>query len=261
VTTAGAGPCGAIAVESAPVSETSPSPAAAYRTIRELSGDERPRERLLRHGPAVLGDAELIAIVLGSGLRGVNVLDLARGLIERAGGLAGLRRADPAALQRTPGLGPAKAAQLAAALELGRRAQQLDPDSRPLLLTPEAVNALMAARLLGRPKEELHVLSLDTKGRLLGSPAVVPGGVNSVQVRAAEVFREPVVLHATSVVLVHNHPSGDPAPSRPDAAITKSLIGAGELLDIEVLDHVIVGDGRFVSMRREGYWAKGGKAP
>lgn len=235
---------------------TNPTP---YRTIRELAGDERPRERLLRHGPGVLGDAELIAIVLGSGLRGENVVDLARRLVELQGGLAGLVRADAKALQRTRGLGPAKAAQLAAAIELGRRVHRLDPDDRPLLTTPEAVFALMGPQLLGSRKEQLYVLSLDTRGRLLGSPAAVGGNVNSVGVRAAEVFRDPVVLEATSAILVHNHPSGDPRPSPQDIAVTTDLAAAGALLDITVLDHVIIGQNSFVSMHREGYAFRKGR--
>lgn len=221
--------------------------------MRDFAGDERPRERLLRHGPDILSDAELIAIILGSGTVGENVVDLARRILEDRGGLAGLVRADAALLQQTRGLGPAKASQLAAAVELGRRARAIEPDARPLLTSPEAVFAFLGARLLGRTKEQLYVVSLDTRGRLLGSPAPSNGSVNSVTVRPAEVFREPMLLEATSVILVHNHPSGDARPSPQDVAITKTLIAAGELLDITVLDHVIVGLNTFVSMQREGY--------
>lgn len=225
----------------------------AYRTMREWAGDERPRERLLEHGPAVLSDAELIAIILRSGVRGENVVDMARALLDNAGGLAGLVRSGPAALQRARGLGPAKAAQLAAAIELGRRAQQLDPGERPSLLRPESIYALLGPRLLGQTREQFFVLPLDTKGRLLGSITPVNGGsVNAVSVRAAETFREAVILDATSVVLAHNHPSGDPRPSPQDAEVTAALVAAGRLLDIEVLDHVVIGAAGFVSMRREG---------
>ncbi len=226
----------------------------AYRTIRELAGDERPRERLLEHGAAVLGDAELIAIILRTGMAGENVVDMARGLLESVGNLAGLARSDVRALMRTKGLGPAKAAQLAAAIELGRRIQQIDPESRPTLRTPEAVFALLGPRILGKTKEELFVLALDMKGRLLGSVAPVSGGgVNAVGVRSAEVFREAIIVEAVSVILAHNHPSGDPKPSPQDIAVTTDLIAAGELLDIHVQDHVILGQGSFVSMQREGY--------
>ncbi len=226
---------------------------AAYRTIREWAGDERPRERLLEHGAGVLSDAELIAIVLRSGVSGENVVDMARSILASHGGLPGLLRADPKALQRTRGLGPAKAAQLAAAVELGRRAQQADPGERQSLVRPEAVYEVIGPRVRGKPKEEFYVLPLDTKGRLLGGIAPMNGGsVNAVTVRAAETFREAIILNATSVVLAHNHPSGDPRPSPQDVAVTKGLIAAGKLLDMEVLDHVVIGSAGFVSMKREG---------
>ena len=225
-----------------------------YRTIREFADDERPRERLLEHGAGVLGDAELIAIILRTGMAGENVVDMARGLVESVGGLSGLARADARSLMRTKGLGPAKAAQLAAAIELGRRVQQIDPDSRPALRTPESVSALLGPRVLGKTKEVLYVLALDMKGRLLGSVAPVSGGgVNAVGVRTAEVFREAIIIEAVSIILAHNHPSGDPTPSPQDIAVTTDLIAAGELLDIHVQDHVILGQNRFVSMQREGY--------
>ncbi|MBA4179151.1 MAG: hypothetical protein C0506_01045 [Anaerolinea sp.] len=231
-----------------------PAPRNGYRTIRELADDERPRERLLEHGAQVLSDAELIAIILRSGMAGENVVDMARGLVETVGGLSGLARADAKSLMRTKGLGPAKATQLAAAIELGRRVQQIDPDSRPTLRTPESVAALLGPRVLGKTKEELFVLALDMKGRLLGS--VVPvtgGGVNAVGVRPAEVFREAMIVEAVSVILAHNHPSGDPKPSPQDIAVTTELIAAGDLLDIQLQDHVILGHNSFVSMSREGY--------
>lgn len=227
---------------------------ATYRTIRELDATDRPRERLLKHGPEVLSDSELLAIVLGSGSQGENVVDLSRRILEAAGGLAGIAREDGEALRRTRGVGPAKAAQIAAAVELGRRVQLLDVEARPLMDTPEAVVALLGARLLGRPTESLFALSLDTRGRLLGGATpVLEGTVNAVSVRPAEVFREPMLLHATCVVLAHNHPSGDPAPSTADIAITRTLVAAGRILDLEVVDHVVLGANRWVSMRREGH--------
>jgi len=223
-----------------------------YRTMREFAEDERPRERLLRHGPEGLSDAELVAIVLGSGLAGENVVDLARRVLEQSGGLAGLVRADARSLRRFRGLGSAKAAQLAAAVELGRRVQRLAPDDRPPLGSPEAVYGYVAGRFIGRTKEELLVLPLDARGRLLGAPATIAGTVLTVSVRPAEVFREAVVLEATGVILVHNHPSGDPTPSPDDIRVTKELAAAGRLLGIDLVDHVIVGLNRYVSMRRDG---------
>jgi DNA repair protein RadC len=221
--------------------------------MREFALDERPRERLIRHGPEVLSDGELVAVVLGSGTQGENVIDMARTLLGALGGLPGLVRADVKALQRGRGMGPAKAAQLAAAIELGRRVQQIDPDSRPMLTTPEQVFQLLGARLLGKLREELYVLALDTKGRLLGAANEVHGGVSAIVIRPAEVFREAILLGGVSVVLAHNHPSGDARPSPQDIATTKGIIAAGELLGIEVSDHVIIGHGQFVSMAREGH--------
>lgn len=233
----------------APVAEDRERP---YRTIRDWAGDERPRERLLKHGPETLSDPELIAIILRTGLPGENVVDMARGLIETLGGLDGILRSGPAALQRAKGLGPAKAAQLAAAIELGRRAQALDPAQRPDLRAPEKVFSLLGPRLLGARREELYVLALDTRGRLLGSLNPLLGGsANALSLRPAELFREAIILDAPSVIFVHNHPSGDPRPSPQDVATTKGLIAAGKLLDIEVEDHVVIGTNSFVSMRRE----------
>ena len=224
----------------------------AYRTIRDWAGDERPRERLLEHGAETLSDPELIAIVLRSGLPGENVVDMARTLIENFGGLDGIMRAGPKALQRARGLGPAKAAQLAAAIELGKRAQGLAPADRPDLRTPERIFALLGPRLMGARREDLYCLALDTKGRLLGGTnPVITGTANSIALRPAVLFREAIILDAPSVVLVHNHPSGDPRPSPQDVATTRTFVAAGKLLDITVEDHVVIGTNNWVSMKRE----------
>jgi DNA repair protein RadC len=223
-----------------------------YRTIRELPNDDKPRERLIAHGPARLSEAELIAIILGSGIRGENVIDLARRVVDEQGKLSGLARADVKSLKKVKGLGDAKATQLVAAIELGRRVQLVTPSDRELVNSPEAVFGYLGPRLVGESRERLFVLSLDTKGRLLGSHNEVEGGVSAVRARPAEVFRDPVVLEATSVILAHNHPSGDPRPSAQDVGVTEELIKAGKLLDIEVLDHIVIGLNSFVSLQREG---------
>ncbi len=224
----------------------------AYRTIHDLASDERPRERLLRHGPDQLTTAELIAIIVGSGTRGENVVDLARSLLEAHGGLGGLLRLDAKALQRTRGLGPAKAAQLAAAIEIGRRMPRLDAEDRPRLSSPEAVFNYLRGRLQGRSREELHVLSADGGGRLVGAPAILPGNVHAVSFRHADIFREAIVHDALSVVLVHNHPSGRATPSPADIDLTREVAEVGEKLKIRLLDHVIIAGEHFVSMKREG---------
>ena len=226
--------------------------AVAYRTIRDWAGDERPRERLLEHGAETLSDAELLAIILRSGLAGENVVDMARGLIDSFGGLDGLLRAGPKALQRAKGLGPAKAAQVSAAIELGKRAQALSFTERPDLRTPEMVFGLLGPRLVGSRREEVFCLALDTRGRLLGGTSpVITGTANALSLRPAELFREAVILDAPSVVLAHNHPSGDPRPSPQDISSTKAFIAAGKLLDITVEDHVVLGTNAWVSMKRE----------
>jgi len=223
-----------------------------YRTIHDLAGDERPREKLLQHGPSVLSDAELIAIIAGSGTRGENVIDLARNLLDLHGGLGGLLRADAKSLQRTRGLGPAKAAQLAAAIELGRRMPRLDAEARPLLTSPEAVFGYLRGRLQGRSREELHILCTDSGGRLLGAPSVVPGSVHSVPLRMADVFREAIVLDASTIVLAHNHPSGRATPSPRDVELTRDIARTAGSLDLRLSDHVVIAGDRYVSMKREG---------
>lgn len=222
--------------------------------MREFAGDERPRERLIRHGASVLADAELVAIILGSGQPGENVLDFARRILDGLGGVSVLARADAALLQSVKGLGPARAAQLAAAIELGRRVQQADPESRPLLTTPEAVVALLGPRLAGKAREEVYSLPLDSRGRLLGAAVPISNGAaNAVALRPAGAFREAILLEAVSILVVHNHPSGDPRPSPQDVSLTRQLIKAGEMLDITVSDHVILGAQSFVSFKRDGY--------
>lgn len=227
---------------------------APYRTMREFAGDERPRERLLKHGAEILSDAELLAILLGSGLSGENVLDLARRVVDRFNGLGGLARADVDLLKSIRGLGPARAAQISAAIELGRRVQSADPERRPILATPEAVAALLQPRIAAKPREEVYALALDSRNRLLSNLVpVIEGAANAVTLRPAEVFREAILLRGVSVILVHNHPSGDARPSPQDVRTTTDLIEAGKTLDIDVQDHVILAGRQFVSMRREGY--------
>jgi DNA repair protein RadC len=224
-----------------------------YRTMREMAEDDRPREKLLALGGEVLSDAELVAVLLGSGMRGTNVVDLSRHILESLGGLGGLVRADTDTLQEAKGLGPARAALLAAAVELGRRMQQLGPEARPLLVSSAAVYAHFVGRCVGKTQEELYVCSLDMKGRLLGAPDMVHGTVNAVPVRPLDVFRGAIVKRATQIVMVHNHPSGDPRPSAADVATTKEMIAVSKLLEVEVVDHVIIGAGKYVSLRDSGY--------
>ena len=224
-----------------------------YRpTIKDLPLDERPRERLARAGESALSTTELLAIILRTGVGGESVLDMATRLISRYGGLPGLARASLAELQAEKGLGPAKTAQLKAALELGRRMLLAAPDERFVVRSPADVAQLMIAEMAHLEQEHFRALYLDTRNRLLGVETVYVGSLNASHIRVSEVFREAVKRNCAAIIVVHNHPSGDPTPSPEDVEVTRRLVAAGSLLDIEVLDHLIVGQQRFVSLRERG---------
>jgi DNA repair protein RadC len=169
-----------------------------------------------------------------------------------AGGLAGLQRMSYDSLRAYRGLGPAKAAQLKAAIELGRRIAVATPDERPTIQSPDDAASLLLYEMGGLEREHLRVLILDTRNRLLRVAEVYRGSLNTSWIRIGEVFRDPVRLNAAAVLIVHNHPSGDPTPSPEDVSVTKAIIEAGRLLDIEVLDHLVIGQGRYVSMKAKG---------
>lgn len=221
-------------------------------TIKELPLPERPRERLARLGPAALSTAELLAIILRTGIGGENALLLAGRLLARYNGLAGLARASLSELVAERGLGLAKASQLQAALELGRRLTVALPEERLQIRTPADVAAMLLAEMSHLEQEHFWVLFLDTRNRVLGSEPIYKGSLNQSQVRIGEVFREAVRRNCAGVIVAHNHPSGDPAPSPEDVAVTRELVAAGKLLGIELIDHLIIGHGRWVSLRERG---------
>jgi DNA repair protein RadC len=224
-----------------------------YRlTIKELPADERPREKLRLRGAASLSTAELLAIVLNTGIKGETVIDLAQRLLVEHDGLAELARADLEDLRRTRGLGEAKAAKLKATLELARRISASQPQDRPQIKAPDDVFLLLGSEMSMLEQEQLRVLLLDSKNRVMRVVTVYQGSVNSAQVRVAELFRDAIRSNAPALIMVHNHPSGDPAPSRADAHVTAEAARAGELLGIEVVDHVVIGTTGFASLRREG---------
>lgn len=226
---------------------------AEYRpTIREMPAGERPRERLRAYGESALSTPELLAIILRVGVTGENVLDVATRLLSEHHGLVGLARLSFDELCTRRGLGEAKAAQLRAALELGRRLAVSELGERPTIREPGDVARLVQAEMALLEQEQLRVLVLNTKNQVLATVTVSSGTVNQSQVRAAEVFRPAIQRNATSIIVVHNHPSGDPTPSREDVSITKDLVAAGRLLEVEVLDHIVVGVGRFVSLKDRG---------
>jgi len=213
---------------------------------------DRPRERLEREGPAALADAELVALVLRTGDRSRDAWSLARSLLARSGGLLGLDSLPGPAMESLAGLGPAKAASLRAALELGRRL-----DARPLargrpLRGPLDVQRHFSSRLRGLRRECFHVLLLDGRHRLLSVDPVSVGTLTASLVHPREVFREAIRCAAAAILLVHNHPSGDPTPSTEDRAVTRRLSTSGELLGIRVVDHVIVAEDGYFSFREAG---------
>lgn len=225
---------------------------APAHTIHAMHENERPRERLAQLGAGVLSDAELLAILLRTGYKGVNVIELSAELLEQSGRLNGLARMPYAELASIKGIGNAKAAELHACFELGRRVAHAAPEDRVQIKSPGDAAQLLSdmARL---EQEEMRTLLLDTKNRVLGRARVYQGSVHTTVVRISELFRDAVRHNATGIILAHNHPSGDPTPSPEDAAITREIIKAGELLDIDVLDHLVIGaQGKFVSLKERG---------
>ncbi len=229
------------------------SPKPGYRLmLREMAPDERPRERLKLRGPAALSEGDLLAIILNTGLVGETVTDLSQRLLAEHGGLRGLFRLEINELAAIRGLGDAKAVRLKAALELGRRLAALSPEDRPQVTSPDDVANLLQIEMAALEQEQLRVVLLDTKHRILGTRTVYQGSVNQAQVRVGEVYRDAVRQNATAIVAVHNHPSGDPTPSAADVSLTVEMVRAGEMLDIDLLDHLIIGQGRWLSLRRLG---------
>ncbi|HEY8867887.1 MAG TPA: DNA repair protein RadC [Candidatus Limnocylindrales bacterium] len=225
---------------------------AAGRAIRELPAAERPRERLVLRGAAGLTAAELIALIWGSGSRGASAVDLAEEALARHDGLTGLARATDLELERIPGVGAAKAAQLAGAFELGRRLLADWPAGRWSVRSPRDVADRLILQMGRLEREELRAVILNTKNVVLRVATVYVGNVSSSLVRVGELFRDAVRLNASGVILVHNHPSGDPTPSPDDLHLTAEALAAGRLLDIEVLDHLVIGHDAYVSLRDRG---------
>jgi DNA repair protein RadC len=222
--------------------------------MKDLTPGDRPREKLLMHGAAALGDNELLALVLGSGCRDRSVLAVANQVLAARGGLHGLMRSTVDDLSRAAGVGRAKAAQVLAAIELGRRTLTRRSRERPQLLAPGQTVAFLMPVFGGRGIEQFGVVLLDTKYRVIRTALVTTGTLNTTIVEPRDVFREAAMGAASAVVVFHNHPSGDPAPSDEDVELTWRLRAAGTLMGIELLDHVILGDGRYFSFKETGHW-------
>lgn len=220
-----------------------------YLLIRDLPAEERPRERLLRYGPAALRNDELLAIIWRTGTAADSVLSMSTRVLSQMGGIGGVARASIAELVAQKGVGEAKAVELKAAIELGRRLLLVTPDERPAVRSPNDIANLLLIEMGLLEQEHLRTVILDTKNRVLAIPEIYKGSLNSAVVRVGELFREAIRQNAAALVMVHNHPSGDPTPSREDIDVTERAIDAGKLLDIEVLDHLVIGHGKFVSLK------------
>jgi DNA repair protein RadC len=216
--------------------------------MKSVAPHDRPREKLQRLGAAALGDNELLAIVLGQGHANASALDLANAVLA-AGGLRGLVRSDHGTLRRVRGIGTARAAQVMAAIELGRRTLTRVGEARPQLSSPRAVAEYLLPQFGNRPVEQFGVLLLDTKHRVLRASVLSVGTLDASIVHPREVFREATSAGAAGLVVFHNHPSGDPLPSEDDCRLTERLVAAGVLMGIAVLDHVILADEKYYSFR------------
>jgi DNA repair protein RadC len=220
--------------------------------MKELSPDDRPREKLMRHGAAALGDNELVAAILGSGCRHANALAVANEVLAARSGIHGLVRSTCDELARVAGIGRAKAAQVLAAVELGRRTLAHAPGARIQLRTPRDAAAYLLPQFGARSIEQFGVVLLDTKHRVLRATVLTIGGLNATAVQPREVFREAALGGAAAIVIFHNHPSGDPTPSPDDVELTERLVAAGVVIGIDVVDHLILAEVRYWSFKETG---------
>jgi len=223
----------------------------SYR-ISDLQESERPRERLRSEGADKLGNAELLAILLRVGVPGESAVQVGERLLHAFGGLAGIHRAPFEELVAQHGIGEAKAAQIKAAIELGRRLQESPAEEHDTINNPAQAADLVKYDMQALEYEQLQVILLDTRNQVIDKVEIYRGSVNTAQVRAADVFKPAVRKNATALIVVHNHPSGDPTPSPDDVAMTRELVKAGDMIDVKVLDHIIIGRGRHVSMKERG---------
>ncbi|HSP55389.1 MAG TPA: DNA repair protein RadC [Dehalococcoidia bacterium] len=220
--------------------------------IRDMPADERPRERLRDRGPESLNNAELLAILLRTGGNGENVLSLAQRVMARVESVASLGRVTLADLCAIKGIGEAKAAQILAGIELGRRIVSALPETRSVIRCSDDVDRLLRAEMVDQEQEHLKVVLLNTRQQVMGVRTAYIGSVHSAVVRVSELLRAAVRENCPNIILVHNHPSGDPSPSPDDVAMTKHVVEAGKMLNIDVLDHVVVARGGYVSLKERG---------
>ncbi|UWG96908.1 DNA repair protein RadC [Dehalobacter sp. DCM] len=223
-----------------------------YRRLKDLPEDLLPRERLYQLGSESLSNKEILAILLRTGSKGENVLELAERILTDAGGLAGISRLTVHELKQVHGIGPAKAAQVKAALEIGKRCVCADPVSRPTVNTPSDAADLVMEEMRKLDREHFRIMHLNTRNHVLGICPVSVGSLNSSIVHPRECFKDAIRRNANTIILLHNHPSGDPTPSYEDVEITKRLAEGGKILGIDVLDHIVIGDRKYVSLKEQG---------
>lgn len=221
--------------------------------LRDLPREERPRERMLQYGAQALSHAELLAILLRTGTRSESAIMIAQRILAQSGGLRGLADSGVEELVEIKGVGPAKAVQLKAAIELGRRMVASRLSESVVIRSPRDAAELLTEQLRYLQKEHFVCLFLNTKNVVIAQETLSIGSLNASIVHPREVFRAAIKYSSASIVCAHNHPSGDPAPSPEDIAITKRLVESGQIVGIDVLDHIVVGDGRFVSLKEQGF--------
>ena len=221
--------------------------------IRDTPTTERPREKLKNFGPDHLSNAELIAILLRTGVKGEGVVIMAQRILHRFGGLPGLARTNFVELCAEHGISEAKASQLLAAMALGRRLSSLRTEDKRIVNSPAEVAKMLFGEMSFLDREHLRTVLLNTRNEVVGVREIYVGNVNSSMARPAEIFKPAIRENCPAIIVVHNHPSGDPSPSGEDVAVTRQLVQAGEILGIEMLDHIIIGSNeRFVSLKQTG---------
>jgi len=225
-----------------------PQQPAQRRLLRDMPAEERPLARLQHYGPGVLSSAELLALALGT----ADGLDLAGELLQTAGGIHQLPLLSMTELQQVPGVGESLAARLRVIAELGRRIVFAQRDDRPRVTSPADTAALLMPEMYNLGQEQMRVVLLDTRNHVIGTPVIYVGSLNTAVIRVAELFRPAIVERAAAIILAHNHPSGDPSPSPEDVSVTRQVVEAGKQMDITVLDHVIIGHLRYVSLKERG---------
>lgn len=220
--------------------------------LRDYAEEERPRERLMKVGAKAVSTAELLAIIMRTGVGGENVVRLAERLLFTFRDLPGIARASISELTQVKGIGPAKAVEIKAAFEVGRRLMMAAPQEKLKVTSPhDAANLLMSEMSL-LEQEHLRVVLLDTRNNVLQMPTIYVGSLNSSVVRVGEIFKIAIKENAAAMIVAHNHPSGDPSPSAEDVHVTRQIVKAGQILNIEVLDHIVIGQQRFVSLKERG---------